>query len=68
MAYGFFHFVYNEFPLGVFYPEHSQLAFDYAFIACSLKSIWPGLAQGCKTPNGVDKACLITSLLSGLTH
>ena len=41
------------FPLGVLYPEHSQLAFDYVIIACSLESIRPGLVQGCKAPNGV---------------
>ena len=42
------------FPLGVLYPEHSQLAFDCAVIACSLESIRPGLVQGCKAPNVVS--------------
>ena len=49
----FFIFVYTVFPLGVLYPEHSQLAFDCVVIACSLESIRPGLVQGCKAPNGV---------------
>ena len=46
-------FLYTVFPLGVLYPEHSQLAFDCDIIACSLESIRPGLVQGCKAPNGV---------------
>ena len=49
----FFIFVYTVFPLGVLYPEHSQLAFDCVVIACSLESIKPGLVQGFKAPNGV---------------
>ena len=49
----FFIIVYTAFPLGVLYPEHSQLAFDCVIIACSLESIRPGLVQGCKAPNGV---------------
>ena len=53
VAKGLFIFVYNVFPLGVLYQEHLQLAFDYVVIACSLKSIRPGLVQGCKAPNGV---------------
>ena len=36
-------------------------AFDCDLIACSLESIRQSLVQGCKTPNGVGKACLITS-------
>ena len=47
-------------------PEHSQLVFEYVVIACSLESTRPGLVQGCKAPNGVGSACLITSLESGL--
>ena len=57
------------FPLGVLYPEHSQLAFltvQCVVIVCSLESIRPGLVQGCKDPNGVGQACCITSLDSGL--
>ena len=50
----FFHFVYTVFAFGVLYPKHSQLAFDCIVIACSLKSIRPGLVQGCKAPNGME--------------
>ena len=39
--------------LGVLYPQHSQLAFDFVLIACSLDSIRPGLVQGLKAPNVV---------------
>ena len=39
--------VFTIFPLGVLYPEHSQLAFDCVKIACSLESIRQGLVQGC---------------------
>ena len=46
-------FVYTTFPLGVLYPEHSQLAFDCVIIACSLEFIRPGLVQGCKATIGV---------------
>ena len=46
----FFIFVYTVFPLGVLYPEHSQLAFDCVVIACSLESIKPGLVQGFQGP------------------
>ena len=54
MALGLFDFcVYTVFPLGMLYPEHSQLAFDCVVFACSLESIRPGLVQGCKAPNGV---------------
>ena len=60
--------VFIIFPLGVLYPEHSQLAFDCVDNACNLESIRPGLVQGCKAPNVVGKACLVTSLESGLYH
>ena len=43
-------------------------AFDSVIIACSLESIRPCLVQGCKAPNGVGSACLITSSKSGLPH
>ena len=49
----FFHFMFTIFLLGVLYPEHLQLAFDFVVIACSLDSIRPGLVQGCKAPNVV---------------
>ena len=42
----FFHFLYAVFPLVVLHPEHSQLALDSVVIACSLKSIRPGLVSG----------------------
>ena len=32
----FFFFFFVAFPLGVLYPDHSQLAFDCVVIACSL--------------------------------
>ena len=63
-----FYFVYTDFPLGVLYPKHSQLAVDYVVIACSLESIRPGIVQGCKAPNVVSQACLITASESGLPH
>ena len=44
---------YTVFSLGVLYPEHLQLVFDFVIIACSLDSIRPGLVQGCKAPNVV---------------
>ena len=62
----FFHFMSIDFPLGVLYPEHLQLAFDFVIIACILESIRPGLALGCKAPDDVGLACLITSSESGL--
>ena len=62
----FFHFMSIDFPLEVLYPEHLQLAFDFVIIACILESIRPGLALGCKAPNGVGLASLITSSESGL--
>ena len=43
--------MYTVFPLGVLYPEHSQLAFGFVVKACSLDSIRPGLVQDCKAPN-----------------
>ena len=44
VALGLFHFLYPIFPLGVLYPEHSQLVFVCVVIACSLEeSIRPGL-------------------------
>ena len=56
----FFIFVYIMFPLGVLYPEHWQLAFDYVVIACSLDSIRPGL------PHWTRSICL-KSATPGLT-
>ena len=56
--------MYTVFLFGVLYPDHSQLAFDFVVIACSLDSIRPGLVQGCKAPNVVGCTCLITSLES----
>ena len=53
VALGLSLFMYTVFPLGVLYPENSQLALDLVVIACSLDSIRPGLVQGCKTPNVV---------------
>ena len=53
LALDLFIFLCTVFPLGVLYPEHSQLVFDCVVIACSLESIRPGLVQGCKAPNGV---------------
>ena len=62
---GFLNFLaYILFPLGVFNPEHSQLAFDSVVIACSLESIRPGLIHCCKAPNGVGYALS----QSGLPH
>ena len=49
----FHFFMYTVFPLGELYPEHSQLAFDFVGIACSLDTSRPGLVQGCKAPNVV---------------
>ena len=43
--------MYTIFPLRALYLEHSQLAFDFVVIACSLDFIRPGLAQGCKALN-----------------
>ena len=63
-----FYFMYTIFPLGVLYPEHLQVTFDFVINACSLDSIRPGLVQGCKAPNVVAKTCLITSSESGLPH
>ena len=48
---GLFHFMKTVFPLALLYPEHSQQAFDFVVIACSLDSIRPAL--GCKAPNVV---------------
>ena len=56
--------MYTVFLLGVLYPEHLQLAFDCVVIPYGLEFIRPGLIQGCKAPNGVSSACLITSLES----
>ena len=53
VALGLFNFMYTVFPLGVSYPEDSQLAFDFVVIACSEDSNRPGLVQGCKAPNVV---------------
>ena len=53
VALGLFLFMYTAFPLGVLYPENSQLALDFVLIACNLDSIRPGLVQGCKAPNVV---------------
>ena len=64
----FFIFVYTVFPLGVLYLNTRNRHLTGVVIACNLESIRPGLAQGCKAPNGVGQACLITSLESGLTH
>ena len=47
----FFIFMFTIFPLKVLYPEHSQLPFDCAVIACSSESIRPGVVQGCKALN-----------------
>ena len=40
--------------------------FNFDVIFCSLKSIRSDLVQGCKAPNGMGQACLITSSESGL--
>ena len=54
VALGLFHFLYPIVPLGVLYPEHSQLTFDCVVIACSLESIKPSLFQDCNAPNSVS--------------